>query len=368
MVDRELLEGHIDRISTISFSYDSRYLASGSYDKSIIIWDVKERRMVHAPCRGHDKKVISIVFSPDGENIASGTDDGSVCIWKVSTGVMVHQLKFSGSLSDISYSPNGLHITMVGYIPDNSDIGIIEMWDTLNIDEPPKHFEDSLACACDSISFAYDSARFVSSHTDGTIRIWNTAGGITGTNSLLGQKIIRSVAVSPSGRYVASGCEDGTICVWIVAKDDLVSGPCKGVTGEITSIAFSHDDRLIAAGSSSCSDGTVMIWSMIDEDTLPPIEVCTGPVTSIHFSPDGKHIASGSLHSTICIWLLKSGELAIEPLEGHSGNVLSIAYSPNGGKIVSGSKDGTTRIWNAINGHLISTLEGHFDSVDSVSN
>ncbi|PAV15789.1 WD40 domain containing protein [Pyrrhoderma noxium] len=37
--DNESMKGHIDPISSLSFSSDGRYLASGSEDKNVIAWD-----------------------------------------------------------------------------------------------------------------------------------------------------------------------------------------------------------------------------------------------------------------------------------------------------------------------------------------
>jgi WD40 repeat protein len=60
---------------------------------------------------------------------------------------------------------------------------------------------------------------------------------------------------------------------------------------------------------------------------------------------DGKKIISGSYDKTIRIWnieALKEEDI----LEGHSDSVSSVSISPDGKKLISGSYDKTIRIWD----------------------
>jgi WD40 repeat protein len=78
-------EGHTTWTRTISFSPDGRYLASGSHDQTVRIWDVASGQ-----CRfqlvGHSNVVWSVAFSPTEPILASAGDDGTIRLWQSETG------------------------------------------------------------------------------------------------------------------------------------------------------------------------------------------------------------------------------------------------------------------------------------------
>ena len=72
------------------FSYDNKYVASGSRDGKIRIWDVEQDRTTHdSPVLGgHDTEIDSVTFSSDDKHLILGLDDHKV-IWNVCSGALV---------------------------------------------------------------------------------------------------------------------------------------------------------------------------------------------------------------------------------------------------------------------------------------
>ncbi|MCE2403030.1 hypothetical protein J4G08_19410, partial [Candidatus Poribacteria bacterium] len=67
----DLLTGHTNSVSSVSFSPDGNTIASGSLDKTIRLWNTRTGIQIQTLI-GHTSPVNSVSFSPDGNTIASG--------------------------------------------------------------------------------------------------------------------------------------------------------------------------------------------------------------------------------------------------------------------------------------------------------
>src|SRR6266496_2303506 len=104
--------GHTDRIPTVAWSPNGKYIASGSLDKTVQVWATNPGEHFQPYIyRGHRASVNSIAWSPNSQQIASGAADKTVQIMDAMTGN--HRYTYRGhtdTVSSISWSPDGKYI------------------------------------------------------------------------------------------------------------------------------------------------------------------------------------------------------------------------------------------------------------------
>ncbi|MEO0840110.1 MAG: NACHT domain-containing protein [Cyanobacteria bacterium J06643_5] len=189
------------------------------------------------------------------------------------------------------------------------------------------------------------------------------------SNASLGESIfikalgeVLSVAFSPDGKLLATASDDGAVRLWETTSGCLIMS-LKEHFNSVLSIAFSPDGKTIATGS---YDKTIKIWDINTQQCLITLQAHDSGVRSLSFSPDGKTIATGSYDKTIKIWDIKTRQCLIT-LQAHESGVRSLSFSPDGKIIASGSHDKTIKLWDVQTGKCIQILQGHKFRVKSVS-
>lgn len=98
--------GHSARVGCLDVSHDNKFMASGSDDKTIRIWDYKSKQVRYV-LEGHGWNITSVHFSKDDRYLISSCNNGEVKIWDLQTGKDAAHVPILGTNArDAKFSPD----------------------------------------------------------------------------------------------------------------------------------------------------------------------------------------------------------------------------------------------------------------------
>jgi len=200
---------------------------------------------------------------------------------------------------------------------------------------------------------------------------------------------VTAATMAPSGCYVASGDNKGTVRIWACDNpDQILKLETPLFAGQVLDIAWSADSqRLIGVGAGANSFGKVIMWdsgNSVGEigghtkqinscafKTTRPFRIATGGeegkvnfyegppfkfkatpktherfVNTVRFSPDGARFFSSSSDASVAVYDGKEGTLIIEK-KVHAGSIFDACWSPDSTKILTASGDGSAKVLDA---------------------
>eukprot|EP00052_Salpingoeca_macrocollata_P027157 m.256669 g.256669 ORF g.256669 m.256669 type:complete len:1358 (-) comp22700_c0_seq7:38-4111(-) len=170
-------------------------------------------------------------------------------------------------------------------------------------------------------------------------------------------KAVRGVASSADGELLATGGEDGLVCLWTPRHQTQPLRVYQHGTAAVDDVALSIDLLLLAsAGRDRC----VRLYDNQQGRELLVLRHHAHQVNCVVFSADSQLVFSGGKDNVILVQSVESGAL-LRTLAGHTDWVRSIAVSQNGKCTLSASNDGTVRVWRA---DEVLVLRGHDDHVN----
>ena len=373
------------------------------------------------------RKPKSVIFSIDGKYVMSTSkEDSNMYVYDVLSGTRIRTIPLGGR-SVVA----GLGLAVTAHQPTHVVVGLIQsvgIYDFITgkqirniqpkdlnkkcntckskMEIPQSSWLTKYYRSTTAVSISNDGKWIAASEqgqsTGGNIRLFNYKTGefilmLHGGKDKNGQEIrgtghfseINAISFSSDGKYLVSGANDVTLCIWNIAtkkvimrSDDKYSGQGAGDiywqlgergfplrhTWGVTAVAFHPNSNYVVSGS---KDSTIRMWDVntgitvrhfigafaenngndcgnIDTDyckdsQLRPL-AHRKSVTCLSFSSDGKRLVSGSEDMTVVVWDVATGN-RLQTFHGHKSGILSVDFSEDGMKIVSGSEDNTVKVW-----------------------
>ncbi|KZV95446.1 WD40 repeat-like protein [Exidia glandulosa HHB12029] len=167
---------HKSAVTTVSFSPDENFVASGSDDGVVRIWQISSRtaKLVGDPLRDHVGAVNAVLYSLDGNRIYSASNDGTLRVWDAQGGQVIMCIGVSdGPVLAIALSPDGKRIATASEGRPVGNDGAVQLWDASTGENIYAGAYGGHQSAARAVAFFPDGERLVSGGDDGTIRVWD---------------------------------------------------------------------------------------------------------------------------------------------------------------------------------------------------
>jgi WD40 repeat protein len=363
--------------STLAFSTDNHWLATGNSDGTVRMWDLLSPN----PSAGSIPlrvvpHVHKVAFSPNSDWLVASEETGyTKALIRVAASDLMFSSKDDGWESSVAFSPDRRWLTT----SNGNDAKLCDLNKPNPLIEPlilPGH-----KTAINDLAFSPDGKWFATGSSDYAVQLWDTAQLRDVTKRIPAPSVLRGhegpiagLTFSPDSRRLATVSADGTVRLWNTsspAAEPLMLRTPDGATElrmwDIRAVdspepprvfgdklepgsgsIFSPDGRWIA----TIAAGGVDLWKL--STPLPthyrlpyPGGIWAAPV----FSSDRRWLATAGVRDpTVRLWDLKSSnpESDRRVLQGHTGPVRSLAFSADGHRLVSGARDGLALVWDLI--------------------
>lgn len=409
-----ILEGHKGSVNAVCLSPDERWIVSASDDKTLRVWDTDTGECRHV-LTGHNSEVKAAVITLDGKFIVSGDQFGEMRLWDLRKGLELSRTRplFFRSVHALA-NFGAEHIVAETTIFKVADFLELEETALLSSGKPLWGSVHELR----AIAVSANGQLIVAAGFDHELLRWDIQSAKP-LEPLKGHRgLVWTVSTDASGRWAASGSDDGTVRVW-----DLESGEIAHVLGghaQVRAVAWASNGQLLADDG-----GMLRIWRVFGGEHSRQRALHGRRVdgvlvskvgSAVSVSADGKwrlwDLASGkcdkvvrgegylpregpvmiSLKSYFCGSAAFAGirpepsilrplmtpqfeivrrDLGAWPVGGRIGShpapIVALAATVDDSRVVSGSEDGTLKIWDVTNGRLVGTLEGHESTPSTIA-
>jgi len=160
----------------------------------------------------NDAGITSVAISPDGRYVAAGSLDSVVRIWDVASGVLVERLRgHEDYIYSVAYTPDGK-----GLVSGSLD-KMLKYWDVSALGSTTSPCTMNFPCHTDfvlSVAVSHDGSWIASGSKDRGVQLWDARNAVVQCMIQGHKNSVISVDFSPTGNYLATGSGDWQAKIW----------------------------------------------------------------------------------------------------------------------------------------------------------
>ena len=377
--EKVTLNGHMGWITSIAFSQDNAIVASGDTGKTIRIWDTRTGKPLNT-LNGHTHTISVLAFNPDGKTVASGSLDGTIRFWDVKAGkeLSVFATDHTRGRRPVAFSKeNKTCLT-------STSNGTIQTWDIrtgrkLNsFAVAPIALTAAMALSPDASHFvvkgkpnAYivptrNGFRFKRTASPGryTTLLWNlnTESKINLIQNNFGTD---KLTFSPDSKVLAAIDNFHGTRLWDVSTGNEVTQ----FNNRSDVLTFSFDSKILATGGNS--DET-SIWNVKSGNKILSLD--TKKADCLAFSPDNLTVAVGT-RSEVHLWHLNTAQISTSMFMEKWTEINALTFSPDGKTLIVGIRRGEIwqegshfgiQLWDVQTANILGTYSGHSHQIETL--
>lgn len=348
-------------INALAFSPDDKLLASArgqnsdlaltSLDNTVCLWEVATGRCLRR-FEGHTTEVKAVAFSPDGHELVSASKDTTTCTWDPSSGAPVRQTSIgTGAGFDLRLSGDGRRLIW------RAHDGMLHLWEIPHAREEegfPARFPKTAEFA-----IAPDGRWLATWGGQQPLRVHELDTGRVARQFDTSEAWVSAVAFSATGASVLVSTP-GRTTLW-----DLMTGRViRTYPWTATCLAFSHDDRTIAAGGRS---GVIRLWRADSGEEIGALDAPANPIVEVSVRPDGKELSTTEEDGSIGRWDLSTGRRTGRQDAPRSAFREAHAFTPDGEAVAYVEKDNLVHFFDLTAAADTARLESQDGAVCSLS-
>jgi WD40 repeat protein len=302
----QMLCGHTNRVWSVAFNSDNSLLASGSSDRTAIVWNVNTGHRLRTLIE-EVGRVRVLAFGGKSPQLAAGSDDRGVVLWNYATAETIR------ALQGCTY----------------------RIW---------------------TLAIRADGQQFWSGGDDGTIRTWNRHDNRLVQTFIGHQARIRHLSLSPDARLLVSCSNDCTVRLWDIREESCLR-VLRGHRDWVWLTQFLNNRQLLTGSD----DRTLKIWDVETGRCLQTLSLGKSWVWSMLWCDRTQRLIAATEQQGIQVFTLPSGtgddSLPKPVLQLDAGNVRAIARTPDGQRLVSGDDEGELKLWDLTSGCCLQTWQ-----------